>query len=235
MAAVCGEFDVIAAVVVVDVAADPELGVARGCTDLPRLGSSSCPPCSPCQVGAERKVPDETAQQTVEKAVCFAGIWDLWAELGVFRRFRAGGMGQGYPRLAPSRWAGVRQTPGADATVAGGCLPALGTRWREDRFSVPTVACSARSSVSLLPRPCIPSRQLQCDCAATVSCSRGCMQEERVRAGRGRYSAIRGLFETRAKGRVVAGCSGRAGRGRDVRSAYCLHFAKRTVHCAGPV
>lgn len=73
--AACGEVAVVALVVVVVVAAvDLDLGVALGRTDLPRLGSNSCPLCSPCQVGAERRVPGATAQQTAECVARFVDI-----------------------------------------------------------------------------------------------------------------------------------------------------------------
>lgn len=60
-------------------AGDPGLGVARGCIDLPRLGSNSFPPCLPCQVGADctAAVPDAAAEQTAEAAAGFVGTDDL--------------------------------------------------------------------------------------------------------------------------------------------------------------
>lgn len=67
MAAVCGGFGAVVTVVVVDdVVVNLQLGVAVGCTDLPRLGSNSFPPCSLDLVGAERRGLGAAAQQNVE-------------------------------------------------------------------------------------------------------------------------------------------------------------------------
>lgn len=224
--------EVVVGIVVVDL----QLGVAVGCTDLPRLGSNSCPPCSLDQVGAERRAPDATVQQNAEGAVCFADICYLWAGLGVCRRFPAGGMDPDCPRLAPLRKAGGRMTPDvAAANVAGDCLPELGILAPEGRFSVLTVACSVRSSATWTRRLCIPSPRLQCGCATTASCSQGCRREESAGAGRRQNSVTRGLLEGGVKGQVVAGSSGLTGRRTDVRSAYELHFVERVDRCIDPV
>lgn len=152
----CGELAVVALAVVV-AAVDLDLGVARSRTDLPRLGSNSCPLCSPCQVGAERRVPDATAHQKAECVASFADIWSLWEALEGTRRFPAGETDQGCPRLALATGANGKRTPGAAAAAnaAGGSLPVRDTRAPEGRFSVPTVACLGRSSEPWVPRPCV--------------------------------------------------------------------------------
>jgi hypothetical protein len=142
------------------VAVGPGLGVAQGCTDLPRLGSNSYPPCLPCQVGADCTVavPDEAAEQTVEAAASFAGIEYLWVVPGASRL--SGGTDQGCLRPVRSRRVDGTSTLGDDATAAvaaaHGYLPALDTPERGDHSSGLTVVCPGRSSVLWLLGPCVP-------------------------------------------------------------------------------
>lgn len=102
-----GRFGIAAAGSPVVVVVDLGLGVAPGCIGLPRLGSNSCPPCSPCQVGAECTVPDVAAQRIVEGVAAFAGIECLWAAPGVILRSPSGETDQDCPRLVPLRGASV--------------------------------------------------------------------------------------------------------------------------------
>ena len=53
-------------------AANPGLGVDRGCSDLPRLGSDSFPQCLLCQVGADRTGLDADCGQTAAAVVVVA-------------------------------------------------------------------------------------------------------------------------------------------------------------------
>jgi len=136
------------------VAGDPGFGVVRGCTDqLPRLGPNGL---LRCQVGADCTVPGVAAEQTAEGVVEPAGMGCLWVALQVSLRWAFGGRDQGCLRLARLRVADVSWTPVADATAARGCLPAADSLEGGSRSSGLTVVFPTRSSVPLLPRPCVP-------------------------------------------------------------------------------
>ena len=215
---------------VVVIAVDPALGVALGCSALPRPGSNSCPPCSRCQVGAERRVPDAAEKQIVWAVASFAGTGYLWAAPGDF--LPAAGMDPGRLRPALSRRASGTTIRDVGARATSGRRPVLGSRGCEARFCGLTGACSGRcSSVPWPPRPCGRGRRLQCDCAATVSWALGRRRAGAMRAGTRRGLAARGLLARAAEGPVAAGSFGAPGPGRSVRSACGLHFAGARVRC----
>ena len=136
------------------VAVDPGLGVVRDCTDqLPRLGPNSLPLC---QVGADCTVPGAAAEQIVEAVVDSACTGRLWVAPQVSVRWAFGERDQGCLRLARLRLANVSWTPVAEATAARDYLPAADNLGCGSHSSGRTVVYPSRSSVPLLPRPCVP-------------------------------------------------------------------------------